>query len=86
SSDPAFFFDYNAFAPEPTLGAVMGGRSQRLSALTSKAMPHTQIQPSVEISGGDLGKLTGFSPVDQGKAMPGLTYKGAAPDIGVAEK
>ena len=82
----AFFFDYNVFAPEPALGAVIGGRSTRLSILIPKTMPHTRILASVEISGGDLGKLVGFSPVDQGKAMPGLTYKGAAPDIGVAER
>src|SRR5262249_26464875 len=84
--DAGYFFDYNVFANSTDLRAIVGSDNRTLSALTSGPMPHTRILPKVEISGGDLGKVTGFSPVDQGQAMPDLSYRGAAPDIGVAEK
>lgn len=85
-SVPPFLFDYNVFAPGTGLRTVLGGRSQAFSVLTAGPMPHTRVLPRVEISGGDLGKITGFSPVDKGRALPGIVYKGAAPDIGIAER
>src|SRR5262249_9795601 len=84
--DPSCFFDYNVFAGPADPRAVLGGRDSAIGALAAGPMPHPRILPTVEISGGDLGKVTGFSPVDQGQVMPGLRYRGAAPDIGVAEK
>jgi hypothetical protein len=80
------FLDYNVFAPDRDLHAVIGGSSQRLAAYAAGRMPHTRILSGVEISGGDLGKVVGFSPVDQGAALPGIPYRGAAPDIGIAER
>jgi hypothetical protein len=34
---------------------------------------------------GDLGRVVGFSPVDAGSPLDGVTFGGRAPDIGVAE-
>ena len=49
-------------------------------------MPHTRVMGVTELSGNDLGKITGFPLVDAGKAFDGLSFKGKAPDIGVAER
>jgi len=79
------FFDYNIFANSMNPRVVLGTDVYDVSGLTAGPMSHTRVLPKVEISGGDLGNLTGFSPVDQGQVMPGLAYRGAAPDIGIAE-
>jgi hypothetical protein len=81
-----YFFDYNVFANSTNPRVVLGSDVYGVSDLTAGPMSHTRIFPKVEISGGDLAKLTGFSPVDQGQVMPGLSYRGAAPDIGIAER
>jgi hypothetical protein len=49
-------------------------------------MPHSRVAPGADLSGGDLGKIVGFSPVDAGKALDGVSFRGAAPDVGVAER
>jgi parallel beta helix pectate lyase-like protein len=84
--EAAGFLDYNVFASAPDLAAVISGITRPLSAYAKDRMRHTRIIQGVSLTGSDLGKLAGFTPVDQGKALPGISYRGAAPDIGVAER
>ena len=49
-------------------------------------MPHSRVVSAADFTGNDLGKIVGFSAIDAGKAFDGLAFKGAAPDIGVAER
>jgi hypothetical protein len=78
------FFDYNVFGADPSLPAMVGQGSEGASWISR--MPHSRIVPGADLSGGDLSRIVGFSPVDAGKALEGMGYRGAAPDIGVAER
>ena len=79
-------FDYNVFGADPGLKAAIGGRSVGSEAWMKGPMPHTRIVPGAGVGDGDLGKIVGFSAVDGGRAVDGVTFQGKAPDIGVAEK
>jgi hypothetical protein len=79
------FFDYNVFgAPSPP-AAKVGGADAGPSWWRAH-MPHSRVVSGADFTGNDLGKIVGFSSVDAGKAFDGLAFKGAAPDIGVAER
>jgi hypothetical protein len=79
------FFDYNVFGSDVSLRAVVGQASEGATWISAR-MPHSCIVPGADLSGGDLARIVGFSPVDAGKALEGMGYRGAAPDIGVAER
>jgi len=79
-------FDYNVFAADPGLKAAIGGSSVGSEAWMKGPMPHTRIVPGAGVGEGDLGKVVGFSAVDGGRPVEGVTFQGKAPDIGVAEK
>ena len=34
----------------------------------------------------DIARLSGIATVDRGKAVPGLQFRGKAPDLGVGER
>src|SRR5262249_1698499 len=79
-------FDYNVFGAEAGLKAGIGAGSVGSEAWMKGPMPHTRIVPAAGVAEGDLGKIVGFSAVDGGRAVDGVTFQGKAPDIGVAEK
>jgi hypothetical protein len=79
-------FDYNVFGSGPNLKAVVGADRVEAAAWMALRMPHSRVVSGADLIGGDLGKIAGFSPVDAGKALEGLPFLGAAPDVGVAEK
>ncbi|MEO8430694.1 MAG: right-handed parallel beta-helix repeat-containing protein [Acidobacteriota bacterium] len=61
---------------------MVGGRP-----VDAKVFPRgARVVPRVELVGRDLGKITGFSPVDAGSLIPGALFQGSAPDIGIAER
>ncbi|MGH9443468.1 MAG: right-handed parallel beta-helix repeat-containing protein [Thermoanaerobaculia bacterium] len=78
-------FDFNVFGGESTLQGSVGGRASRAADWIGRRMPHSRLVPGAEISGRDLGKIVGFSALDAGTAVKGLSFKGLAPDIGIAE-
>jgi hypothetical protein len=86
STDSVAFFDYNIFGAPASLRGLVGSDSVNAAEWIARRMPHSRIVSGVTLSGGDLGQITGFSPVDAGKAVEGISYRGAAPDIGVAER
>ena len=78
-------FDFNVFGalalPEARIGgAVVGAESWRTR------MPHSHLLPGLDLKDRDLGRIVGFATVDVGKPLDGVAFKGAAPDIGVAER
>jgi hypothetical protein len=79
-------FDSNVFGAEPGLKAEIGSRSVGPEAWMKASMPHTRIVPGAGVGDGDLGKILGFSAVDGGQPVDGVTFQGKAPDIGIAEK
>ena len=79
-------FDYNVFGSGPDLKAAVGADRVEAAAWMALRMPHTRVVPGADLKGGDLAKIAGFSPIDAGKALDGLPFRGAAPDVGVAEK
>jgi hypothetical protein len=78
--------DYNVFGADPGLKAAIGGNTVGAEAWMKGRMPHTRIVPGAAVADGDLGKITGFSAVDGGGKVDGVTFLGKAPDVGVAEK
>jgi hypothetical protein len=88
--DPAAadIFDYNVFSPSGPVTAEVGrGGAVPLSRfLYGGTMPHTQLKHGVHVVNRDLGRVTGIATVDRGKALEGLQFRGAAPDLGVAER
>lgn len=80
-----FFFDYNFFATPSTPVAKIGAADAG-PAWWRERMPHTRTAPSADLTGNDLGKISGFTLVDAGKPFEGLSFAGAAPDVGVAER
>jgi hypothetical protein len=85
---PAAFavFDYNVFGADPGLTAAIGPASIGSEAWMKGPMPHSRIVSTAGVSEGDLGKIVGFSPVDAGRSVDGVSFQGKAPDIGVAER
>ena len=67
------------------LKARAGQREVDLETLFDPA-GGSRVVGGVSLEGRDLAAVRGFSPVDGGIALPGLDYRGAAPDIGVAER
>jgi hypothetical protein len=83
----ATLFDYNVFSPSGPVTAEVGGRSLSLARfLREGTMPNTQIKSGVRVLNRELARVSGVPTVDRGKTVPGLQYRGAAPDLGVAER
>ena len=84
----AAFFDYNVFSPKgESVDAQAGKETLDLTKfLTQGKMPHTKAVKGVALRNRDLSAIDGVATVDQGKAFKGISFKGVAPDIGVAEK
>ena len=86
ASPEAFsLFDYNVFGGDAMLKGVVAGKTIPAADWISLRMPHSRLLPGVDLADKDLGKVVGFVPIDAGKAIEGLNFKGLAPDIGVAE-
>lgn len=79
-------FDYNVFGADSSLRANVGGTPLDAVPWMRIHMPHSKVLPGLGLSGGDLAKVIGFSPVDAGTRVEGVDFRGAAPDIGVAER
>jgi hypothetical protein len=86
SPTAASLFDYNVFGGESSLRANVGGASVEAPAWMKVHMPHSRVLPGLELEGGDLARVVGFSPVDAGTPVEGVAFRGAAPDIGVSER
>jgi hypothetical protein len=91
----AFSLDSRESAPvfEANIFSSAGGSARaRIGADTMdldralRGMPGSRLLRKIEILDHDLARITGFVPVDAGRPIPGVTFRGAAPDIGVAEK
>jgi len=87
SPSAATLFDYNVFSPSGPVTAEVGGETAALSRFLERGtMPHTQLKSGVRVVQRDLARVSGIATVDRGKAVPGLQFRGAAPDLGVAER
>lgn len=83
----ATLFDWNVFSPVQRATVEIAGQAMPLSRfLQGGTMPHSQIKVGVHVQQHDLGRLSGLATVDRGKDVDGLQYRGAAPDLGVAER
>jgi len=83
----ASFFDFNVFSPASPVTVEIAGKPVPLARyLKGGTMPNTQVKTGVRITNRDLGRLSGLPTVDRGKAVEGLQFRGAAPDLGVAER
>jgi parallel beta helix pectate lyase-like protein len=81
--------DYNVFSrPDGKVRAQIGEILADLEAHRAAGrMAHSRVEKHVELTDRDLAKLVPASPfADTGKAFGAITFKGRAPDIGVAEK
>jgi Right handed beta helix region len=87
-SKSATYFDNNVFSPRAeSVDVEVGKKTIPLAQfLKGGTMPHTKIVKGVTLEHRDLGRVGGAATVDQGKAIEGISFKGSAPDIGVAEK
>src|SRR5262249_23127658 len=87
-SKAAADFDYNILSPKSeNLDLQVHKKTLDLARFLQEArMPHTKIAKGVVLKNRDLSAVEGVATVDQGKALRGITFKGSAPDIGVAEK
>ena len=79
-------FDYNVFGKVGALPAQVGANRIEAAAWMARRMPHSRVLAGLDLAGGDLGRVTGFSTVDAGTPLQGLPFQGSAPDIGVAER
>jgi hypothetical protein len=79
------FFDYNVFGASGLPEARVGGAAVNTEWWKSR-MPHSRLLPGLDITARDLARIAGFSTVDAGMPFDGIAFKGAAPDIGVAER
>lgn len=86
SPDAVTVFDYNVFGAAAALPAVVGEDRVAASSWIKNHMPHSRLVPGADLSGRDLKRILGFSPVDAGSALEGIPFRGKAPDIGVAER
>lgn len=84
----AAYFDHNVFSPRAERVDVQVGKKTTDLArfLKGRTMPHTKLVKQIVLRHRDLAAVEGVATVDQGKALEGIAFKGAAPDIGVAEK
>lgn len=78
-------FDYNVIGADPSIMASVGQNAVGAQQWMERHMPHSRIVPDADVQDHDLAHIVGFSPKDAGKAIDGLDFRGAAPDIGVAE-
>ena len=89
-ADPAAatYFDQNVFSPLAEQARVeVGGETLDLKDYLARGgMPATRALPGVRLLAPDLARIGGVSLVDAGKALDGIPFKGAAPDLGVAEQ
>jgi hypothetical protein len=87
STGAVVVFDYNVYGGGAGLKAATGTPPAKTDAAAWMAvhMPHSHVVQGLDLGGGDLAKVSGFSTVDAGKALEGVLYQGSAPDIGVAE-
>jgi len=86
-SDPSsvrFTHDVFGAGAGPVRGRL-GAATLDLSALVGR-MEVCRIVPDAALEGRDLGRIKGFSPVDAGLRLPGLAFRGEAPDVGLAER
>jgi hypothetical protein len=80
-------FDRNFFSPAGELSAEVGAENLPLSDLLARGrMPGTRIVPGVRLRNRDLARVEGLKTVDAGWRVAGLSFKGAAPDLGLAER
>lgn len=87
SPSAATLFDYNVFSPLGAPTVEIAGRAQPLTRfLKEGSMPHTQIKRGVQVVHRDLARLSGLPTVDRGTKVEGLQFRGAAPDLGPAER
>jgi hypothetical protein len=86
SPDAVAVFDYNVFGAPAALPAIIGEDRVAASNWIRSHMPHSRLVPDADLAGRDLKRILGFSPVDAGRALEGLPFRGKAPDIGVAER
>jgi len=80
-------FERNFFSPSGELAAEVGPETLPLSDLLARGkMPGTRIVRGVRLRNRDLARVEGLKTVDAGWRVAGLPFKGAAPDLGVAER
>jgi len=83
----ATLFDYNVFSPAGPVTVEIAGKPVSLARyLKGGTMPHTQLKSGIHVIQRDLGRLSGLTTLDRGKAVEGLQFRGTAPDLGVAER
>jgi hypothetical protein len=84
----AAYFDHNIFSPQGDKVDVQVGKKTLDLArfLKGGKMPQTKLVKGVVLRHHDLAAVQGVATIDQGMALDGISYKGSAPDIGVAEK
>jgi len=87
SASAAALFDYNVFSPSGQVNVEVGGKTLPLSRfLDGGTMPHTEVKSGVRVVQRDIARIAGIETVDRGKAVPGLQFRGKAPDFGVGER
>ena len=87
SPTAAKLFDYNVFSPAGPVNVEIAGKAVSLSRyLKGGTMPHTQVKSGIRIVHHDIGHLLGLTTLDRGTKVEGLQFRGAAPDLGVAER
>jgi hypothetical protein len=87
-SKAAAYFDHNVFSPRGKSVDVQVGKKTIALArfLKGLTMPHSQLVKRIVLKHRDLAAVEGVATVDQGVALNGISFKGSAPDLGVAEK
>ncbi len=86
-SGAAADFGHNAFGgPAGTVRGRIGGKTFDIGRGDPALLPGSRVAAGVRLSGRDLANVEGLVVRDAGKAFDGVTFSGAAPDIGVAEK
>jgi hypothetical protein len=81
-------FDRNFFSPaRDPLAVEFGSDLRPLSEfLSAGKMPGTRIARGLRLRHRDLARIDGLTTVDAGWKLKGLSYLGASPDLGVAER
>jgi hypothetical protein len=84
----AALFDGNVFSPRgATIAVEIGGKSADLRRfLANGSMRRSRLLPGIRIIHKDLGRIEGVETRDAGLPVDGVTFLGAAPDLGVAER
>lgn len=86
SRESAQVFEANVFSSAGGSARARIGADTMDLGKALRGMPGSRLLRKIEILDHDLARITGFVPVDAGRPIPGVTFRGAAPDIGVAEK